>query len=109
MVFLRLIQTKCHSLLGYAKGVAKAHIGPTNEDQQRTDRVTLCNQEMFGGGNDFEGSITGPHVIPCHCGGKSFPEQLKGLMPLINHTALNDRTTLENKTKVSGETIKQIF
>ena len=49
-------------------------------------------------------------VVSHHHGGNFFPEQLKNPMPIgKNHTALDDRTAIEDKRKISGETIKQIF
>ena len=36
---MAITKTKCINLLDYVKGVAKAYIGPMNEDQQKTDKA----------------------------------------------------------------------
>lgn len=49
-------------------------------------------------------------VILCNHGGNSIPEQLKDLMTIVKkNPALDDRTTLEDKAKISGDTINQIL
>lgn len=74
-----------------------------NVHQQGAVKVTL------------DGPFTRLHVkfslvVSCHCEGNTLPGQLKKLITILkNHTALHDRTAIEERTKNSGETIKRIF
>ena len=105
MFFLSIIQTEFPSLLYYTESVVKADIELVNVGQQRTVKVTLCHWETPWGASPY---VKFSSVISCHHGGNSFPEHLKNLMPIVrNHTALDDRTALKNKTKISEETINQ--
>lgn len=66
-------------------------------------------------GRCLEGPLACPYakfglVVYCNSGGNSYPEQLTNLIPIIrNHAALDDINTIEDRTKISGETVKQIF
>ena len=80
----------------------------TNVGQWEMFKVILYHQETPWGASHRplcqSGSVF-PAIIE-----ETLPEQLKNLMPIVrNHTAVDNRTTIQEKTKKSGETIKKLF
>ena len=80
-----------------------------NADQHETGKVTL------GYGKNLRVPLAGPcvkldSIFLCQHWRNSSKKQLKDIMPIVkSHISLDDRTTLFDKTKISGETIKQVF